>query len=981
MKNGFVRVFALLFAAAAVLSFAALPSKGANDTTGRGIGYTTELYNNTNGLPTSDANAVAQTSEGFIWVGSYSGLLRYDGNFFYRYDSSTGISSVVSLYVDAKDRLWIGTNDSGVFVMEKGSFRSYGLSEGLNSLSIRSIIEDQNGNILFATTSGVAYTDKNDELHVIDDERINSEYVCELETGADGKVYALTNSGALFTIENLAVSSFYENGELVDGLINSIYPDPENAGWIYLGMGDATVIYGNLEAQMQESSTLSVAPQNNVACMKIIDGQLWISADNGIGYFNGDTYVPLSDLPMTNSVEHIFRDYEDNLWFTSSRQGLMKIVENRFIDVSGLAGLPELVVNSTWHKDGYLYLGTDSGLFIVDQTFNPVENEFTQMLEGVRIRSIGELGDGRLVLGTNSDYALLFYDPATGEYTSVNTESGLATDRARVALELSDGRIAVATNGGVNILTDGEVTGLYAADAGLRNLEILCLLEGPNGEIYAGSDGDGLYVINGSEVSRIGLEDGLSSDIILRLVQDPEDKDLIWVITSNAINYIQNGEIHRLRTFPYSNNFDVKFDANGRMWVISSNGLYAVKRSEMLEDRHISYSLFDTESGLAGLPTANSFNALTDDGRLFVATTTGVSAVNIFADMNEDGDVRLSVPYIMADDEEIYASDGVFKIPSDCRRVVIHAYAISFSLNNPQIRYMLEGFDKMPEEVLKNAMDPAVYTNLPGGEYVFHIATVDTVTELENKTLEVRIVKERRLTEQLWFWIVSVVVGIALILSIAYLIFRRRNKELKRKAEEHRQLINELAGVFAKVIDKKDTYTNGHSRRVAEYSVMLAKKLGKSEEEVDKIHHIALLHDIGKIGIPDEILNKPGRLTDEEFAVMKTHSQQGYDILKEISIEPELATGAGFHHERLDGRGYPKGLSGEEIPEIAQIIAVADTFDAMFSTRPYRKKMEISEIIAEVKRVSGTQLNPKIVNALVELIDEGAFQRAADEVK
>ncbi|MBP5280331.1 MAG: HD domain-containing protein, partial [Erysipelotrichaceae bacterium] len=137
--------------------------------------------------------------------------------------------------------------------------------------------------------------------------------------------------------------------------------------------------------------------------------------------------------------------------------------------------------------------------------------------------------------------------------------------------------------------------------------------------------------------------------------------------------------------------------------------------------------------------------------------------------------------------------------------------------------------------------------------------------------------------------------------------------------------------------------------------------------------NIALLHDIGKIGIPDNILNKPEKLTDEEFGIMKSHAQRGYDILKEISIEPDLAIGAGYHHEKIDGTGYPNGLSGEDIPEFAQIIAVADTYDAMHSTRVYRKGLSVHKIAEEMKRVSGTQLNEKAVQALLELIDEGVL--------
>ena len=134
-----------------------------------------------------------------------------------------------------------------------------------------------------------------------------------------------------------------------------------------------------------------------------------------------------------------------------------------------------------------------------------------------------------------------------------------------------------------------------------------------------------------------------------------------------------------------------------------------------------------------------------------------------------------------------------------------------------------------------------------------------------------------------------------------------------------------------------------------------------------------MLHDIGKITVPDEILNKKGRLDDEEFSVIKKHTSNGSEILKEIAIAPELAIGAQYHHERIDGGGYPMGKTGDEIPEIAQIIAVADTFDAMFSTRPYRKKMPLDKVVAELNRCAGTQLSVKYVSVLLQLIQEGAI--------
>lgn len=157
------------------------------------------------------------------------------------------------------------------------------------------------------------------------------------------------------------------------------------------------------------------------------------------------------------------------------------------------------------------------------------------------------------------------------------------------------------------------------------------------------------------------------------------------------------------------------------------------------------------------------------------------------------------------------------------------------------------------------------------------------------------------------------------------------------------------------------------------YAKMIAKKAGFSDKAAEAVYNIGLLHDIGKITVPDEILNKNGRLDDYEYNVIKKHTSNGSEILKEIAIAPELALGAQYHHERIDGRGYPSGKAGNEIPEIAQIIAVADTFDAMYSTRPYRKRMPIEKVIAELKRCEGTQLNTEYVEVLLQLIEEGSI--------
>ena len=195
------------------------------------------------------------------------------------------------------------------------------------------------------------------------------------------------------------------------------------------------------------------------------------------------------------------------------------------------------------------------------------------------------------------------------------------------------------------------------------------------------------------------------------------------------------------------------------------------------------------------------------------------------------------------------------------------------------------------------------------------------------------------------------------------LAFQESNKKINNLSD---QIIRALAGA----IDAKDSYTNGHSSRVAEYSRELARRLGKSAAETAEIYNIALLHDVGKIGIPGTIINKPGKLTDEEFAIIKSHAMKGYEILKTISEMPELSIGARWHHERYDGKGYPDGKEGENIPEIARIICVADCYDAMSSDRVYRKALPQHIVREEIANNKGTQFDPRIAEVMLQMIDE-----------
>lgn len=206
----------------------------------------------------------------------------------------------------------------------------------------------------------------------------------------------------------------------------------------------------------------------------------------------------------------------------------------------------------------------------------------------------------------------------------------------------------------------------------------------------------------------------------------------------------------------------------------------------------------------------------------------------------------------------------------------------------------------------------------------------------------------------------------------------------KAVADEHNKVMSislQTIMSISNAVDAKDRYTRQHSLRVAEYSKLIAEELNWSEEKTEQIYRIALLHDIGKIGVNEQILNKADKLTSEAYQKMKLHTVIGGEILKDLSLVPNVALGAKYHHERYDGNGYPEGLAGKNIPIEARVIAVADAFDAMNSNRVYRKRLSNDQILRELKQGRGTHFDPDIIDVFWDIAEEILNENNNNEIE
>ncbi|MDO5133886.1 MAG: SpoIIE family protein phosphatase, partial [Eubacteriales bacterium] len=760
--------------------------------------YSAVLYNNTNGLPTSEANDIAQTGEGFIWIGSYGGLIRYDGCTFERMDSTSGVGSVVSLFVDSVNRLWIGTNDNGVALMENGEFRQWDEDDGLSSDKVSSIKEDREGNIYVATTAGITMFSTDLTLSDVSDPRVSGAYIERLRLGNDGLLYCLTNEGDIFTLRDGQVVDYIGHEHNCIQGITSVLPDPEAPGKNYFGTESSALYYGNLQDRSDTLVCYDISPLYNVINMKKYGDEIWICARNGIGMIDSEGFHHTGDLPMQNSVSHVMKDYEGNLWFTSSRQGVMKVVPNRFSDLFERNGLPQQVVNCTCMHEGELFVGTDTGLVVIGEEGEvssvPIreastasgeklnEEDLLELLRGCRIRSIIRDSSGRLWFSTWRSRGLVRYDQ--GKVTVFTEEDGLVSAHLRAVAETSDGSILAAGTGGVSVIRGDRVTGSYGSGDGIENQETLTVCAAPNGDILLGSNGGGIYIINGEGTRCVSKADGLISQIIMRIKYDPA-REVFWIVTSNSIAYMTaDYHVTTVRNFPFSNNFDLYENSKGDMWILSSNGIYVVPADELIANGKIEPVHYSLANGMSCTATSNSYSALTEEGDLYIAGNMGVVKVNIEKSLEVIHDLKQAVPYIDIDGRRVFPDErGGFTIPSGVRKLTIYGYVFNYSLTDPQVSYCLEGFDREPVTVSRRDFDPVDYTNLPGGSYRFVMELKDAMGR-GSEELDIPIIKEKALYEHTWFYLLSGLFTAMLAAFLVQMYDRRKMIALEKKHRE-----------------------------------------------------------------------------------------------------------------------------------------------------------------------------------------------------
>ncbi len=969
-------------------------------------------------LEVSGAEALCQTEDGYVWIAQYSGLTRYDSKEYVTYKSfeyegqEYNIINVTALAAEG-NVLYVATSDH-LYVYKDYHFEPLATADGVitdivldPASGLLYICTRENGGIVFNLETGTKSTIPGTEGKAIRDFAAGYE---------KGKYYYQTNEGV-----------YDQDGKeiLQNSKIMELYAYDTI---LYIGE-DSGIIYRydmKNEAFLDE---LSVPDQINKLLYSEADQILFVACEKDgiycIDFSSGAPVISLAgNLDNKSQLMDLMIDYQGNLWVAShfiGTSGVSIITRNALTELlyddqiwQSLAEPPayDRNVYAVERYGNILYIVCSNRVFMYDLTRKEIlpDNNLMKAIDEYAERRIEESqakGD------SNSSFAyspkdvevfrnklyfafvnigLVEYDPDTEQVviydydyisnhlgTLVNDPDIALADKIRSMRSFDDALILGTSRGimrfdgetfsiinvGANVLyinktKDGKILfdqtkGLFVVDDDFTTVtEIPTVKEITGNRLKFLVDGDDLYYTLNSRLFRTnpGKGDGVSEEI--------------------AIPYVKGSivELAKIRFTGADGKPEYKYVIGSQTQLYVTDSLAGTSLTE--------YESYDAINGLQPIIANTSGYYDESEMKYYLQSTNGIYVYEPNVGRESDLPVKVAVSSVDLDGEPHYGDS--ISLGKDVSRVTINLSVFGFRPNNGFTSYYkLDGVDSEYTSYTDGNRS-ITYTNLPGGSYDFHYYVTDENNKESNHIL-IHLEKEKRFVEQWWFWAILSVLAGAILFLISSLVIRHKTKQSLKRQLEYKNITLESLQAIARTIDAKDEYTNGHSMRVSSYSRLIAQNMGMDQDEVENVYYIALLHDIGKIAIPDSILNKPGRLTDEEFKIMKSHTTRGAEILRGISTIPQIIEGAKSHHEKYDGSGYPEGLSGENIPLVARIICCADCFDAMASKRVYKAPFSQEVIIGEFERCSGTQFDPEIAKIVIGMIASGELEpNAADNI-
>ena len=793
-------------------------------------------WTSADGLPGMTITAIMQDQKGYIYIGTYDGLVRFDGVEFVTFsriiDSKFDFASVRSIFQDTNGNLWVGHNDEGVSCIQPdGNIIKYNTETGLPHNSIRAICEDFNGNIWLGTASGLCYLTPDHQvkipegLHELEQDTIQ---VSRLYCDTAGRIWISTAIENDLFVYTRRVERFTGITKIKNPSVNEVTQDKSGAFWFGVAPHYAIRIKDTEESLFdighdhQEGTVVNSIVQDTA-------GNFWFASDCGITILHNGmyTYYDKRNGLADDYINHIFEDREGNMWIAYNRGGIEKMSQGKFRTIS----MP-IAVNAICEDPirSLTWLGADNGLYCYNKDSKFVENEITELCKGSRIRHVGLTDDGELLISSYSDISQVRVTK-DNKITVWTMSDGLAGLKCRVSIKASDGKYYVGTTQGLSIIeTDGSIRSLTRKD-GLDNEFIMSLYEDSKGQIWVGTDGGGIYILKDEEiVKHYTSENGLAGNVIFKTA--PIEDSGFWIATGTGISKFNEenesfSNLNSVSGLGTDSVFQLICDYTQTVWMTSNKGVFSVNLAELDEvtagkKKKVTAKYYGESDGLnTGGITSTSVSSQDSLGRIWFTLIDGFAIYDPVKSGKNQIPPKIEIQEYSIDNVKYdYHGEKIILSPS-ARRLSIKFTGLSF-ISSDQMRfcYKLDGFE--PDYSEWSNLRNVSYTNLKPGTYQFTVISQNG-DEVKSKPSEpIIIIKKPYIWQIVWFWVaisLFVVTIAALIIWLKMRQMRRYQTELELKVEERthdlkrekekseRLLLNILPAEVAKELTEKPGQT------------------------------------------------------------------------------------------------------------------------------------------------------------------------------
>lgn len=754
------------------------------------------------GLPGMTITAIMQDKKGYIYIGTYDGLVRFDGVEFLTYNRSLNpkydFTSVRSIFQDSKENLWVGHNDEGVScIRPDGTIICFSTENGLPQNSVRAICEDHEHNIWLGTASGLCYLTPEygivvpQGLSELGQETIQ---VSKLYCDTAGRVWITTAiENDLFVWTNKKIERYTGITKIKNPSVNEVRQDKSGAFWFGVAPHFAVRIKDTEETLFDISHDHMDGMVVN-AIMQDNAGNYWFGADSGLTVIHNGlyTYYDKRNGIADDYINDVMQDREGNIWIAYNRGGIEKMSQGKFRTIT----MP-VPVNAICEDKvrGVTWLGADDGMYCYkDNVF--VENDITKLFKGSRIRHVSMTGDDELLVSAYNGSVSQVRISRDNETTIWTQENGLAGPKSRVALKSRKGDYYLGTTQGLSVIDHktGKMTSITRAD-GFDNEFIMALYEDAENRIWVGTDGGGVYVLKDKQiVSHYTTDQGLAGNVIFKIV---EIEHTIWIGTgmglsmyeSETDSFLNLNDSNGLNT---SGVFQILCDYTNTVWMVANKGVFSANYADMIavasgNKKRLSIKSYGSSDGLVtGGVTSTSLSTQDSMGRIWFTLTDGFAIYDPVRSVKNETAPKIDIQEYMIDNEWYeYHGDPIVMTPS-AKRLSIKYTGLSFiSSDSMRFCYKLSGFEKDYSDWTENRL--VSYTNLKHGTYAFTVMSQNSDEVKSAPSNPIVIIKKPYLWELAWFW---VMIGLFIAVTIALIILhkirkmRRYQIELEQKVEE-----------------------------------------------------------------------------------------------------------------------------------------------------------------------------------------------------